>query len=381
MSETPEIKPVEPVEASKDAVKTAPESAEDKAKKEQEAAEKFKKEQDEAEKIHVEGEKAHEDDAKKADEEADAALADEVEETKDEWEAKREEAADLLEEAKESGAPAEKIAELEAQVKKIDEEGKKFEKAAAEVTDTAATEEEASEKKGLFDGLAENLKLIFETIGKFISSIFGSGVEKKETEETADSEEASDESRDDKESKEQPKGEFWEQVKELMKQYNIEDLGDYRKNFFAVMAAIGKKQEAETGVPWQVMAAQACLESGFGKHAPNFNLFGVKAQKGYTGPKAELKTKGYKDGEYFEEKSFFRVYSSIEDSIAGHAKFLKENPRYKNAFTKKDPKEFLAEVVKAKYAEDPNYLAKTTSIIDKYSHLAEEAQDEPQIIG
>lgn len=381
MGEIPEIKPIEPVEGSKDAVKTAPESAEDKAKKEKEAAEKHEEAKKTADKAHEEGDKEQAESGKKADEEADAALTDKVEETMDEWKVRHEEASDLLEQAKEEGAPAEKIAELEAQVKKLDEEGKKFEKAADAVTDAAPTEEKAEEKKGLFEGLAASLKLIFDTIGKFISSIFGTGEKKEETEETNDSEEGSDELKDDKESKEQPSGKTWEHVKELMKQYNIEDLGDYRKNFFAVMAAIGKKQEAETGVPWQVMAAQACLESGFGKHAPNFNLFGVKAQEGYTGPKAELKTKGYKDGEYFEEKSFFRVYSSIEESIADHAKFLKTQPRYKDAFTKKDPKEFLAEVVKARYAEDPNYLAKTTSIIDKYESLVKEPQNEPQIVA
>jgi SAM-dependent methyltransferase len=68
-------------------------------------------------------------------------------------------------------------------------------------------------------------------------------------------------------------------------------------------------------------------------------------------------------------KADFRVYSSIEESMADHAKFLKENPRYAEAFKTKDPKAFLEAVGKAGYATGEKYVASAWGVVEKYSSL------------
>jgi flagellum-specific peptidoglycan hydrolase FlgJ len=48
------------------------------------------------------------------------------------------------------------------------------------------------------------------------------------------------------------------------------------------------------------------------------------------------------------KKEPFRVYDTIEESFRDHARFLIENPRYKNAFQySDDPVKFALEVAKA----------------------------------
>lgn len=293
------------------------------------------------------------DEAEKAEEEADKALK--------EWEAKKKEAVDALEKAKAAKLPEEEIKKLEDALKALEEEGKQFQEA-------IEGDQKPAEKKNMFEDFADSLKTIFEAIGKFLGSFLGVDLGLGSS---AEPEEAAGEDTDEapEDDNEEPKGTVWEQVKELMKEYKIEDLGDYRKNFFAVMAAIGKKMEPDTGIPWQVMAAQACLESGYGKHAPNFNLFGIKAQAGYKGEKASLWTTEEKNGKKEKVKADFRVYSSLEESMADHAKFLKENPRYSDAFKTKDPKTFLEEIKKARYATGENYVASAWGVVEKYSSL------------
>ncbi len=276
-------------------------------------------------------------------------------------EAKTKTAKEALEKAKAAKVPEEEIKKLEAAVKALEEEGKQFQEA-------IEGDQKPAEKKNMFEGFADSIKTIFEAIGKLLGSVFGIDLGlggSTEPEESA-AEDAEETPEDDKE---EPKGTVWEQVKELMKEYKIEDLGDYKKNFFAVMAAIGKKMEPDTGIPWQVMAAQACLESGYGKHAPNFNLFGIKAQEGYKGKKASLWTTEEKNGKKEKVKADFRVYSSLEESMADHAKFLKENPIYAKAFKTKDPKTFLEEVKAAGYATADKYVASAWGIVEKYSSL------------
>ena len=149
-----------------------------------------------------------------------------------------------------------------------------------------------------------------------------------------------------------------------------------------------------TGVPFAVSLAQAAIESGWGRGLFGNNFFGIKATKDWPGQIQKLPTWEYgQTGNPVKDKikdeiiqiippvppntlhkyrvrSTFRKYNSPADSFIDHAKFLKVNPRYKNAFKYKDPYLFLKEVAKAGYATDPDYAAKLKVIIDNiYKYL------------
>ncbi|VHN01341.1 mannosyl-glycoendo-beta-N-acetylglucosaminidase family protein [Streptococcus pyogenes] len=76
-------------------------------------------------------------------------------------------------------------------------------------------------------------------------------------------------------------------------------------------------------------AAQAILESGWGKHAPHNALFGIKADSSWTGKSFDTKTQEeYQAGVVTDIVDRFRAYDSWTDSIIDHGKFLNDNPRY-----------------------------------------------------
>jgi flagellum-specific peptidoglycan hydrolase FlgJ len=78
------------------------------------------------------------------------------------------------------------------------------------------------------------------------------------------------------------------------------------------------------------------------------NYFGIKAQKGYTGKKMAFNTP--KDG---QPVNYFRVYDSVQDSIADHTKFLQVNQRYTKGgvFTATTPEAQALALQKSGYAE------------------------------
>jgi hypothetical protein len=106
---------------------------------------------------------------------------------------------------------------------------------------------------------------------------------------------------------------------------------------------------AETGspIPWEIVAAQWALESGFGKSAPNGNPFGHKASSGTTPGAKLLKTtevftpeaaaqflkvqgrtlKALKMNDtgsmtYYEAQDWFIAYDSLDDAVRGHLRIL-----------------------------------------------------------
>ncbi|SHI35971.1 Flagellum-specific peptidoglycan hydrolase FlgJ [Clostridium cavendishii DSM 21758] len=83
------------------------------------------------------------------------------------------------------------------------------------------------------------------------------------------------------------------------------------------------------GILPSILIAQAALETGWGKSelsSKSNNLFGIKADKSWKGPKVKMKTnENFKDVIYDD----FRAYSSRNESIKDYGEFLKNNKRYR----------------------------------------------------
>jgi len=135
------------------------------------------------------------------------------------------------------------------------------------------------------------------------------------------------------------------------------------------------KSKAVTGVPATPTAAQAILESGYGKNEPydsetgkrSYNLFGVKAypEKGIVGNNGYVECWTHEDINGVLEPKYpcFKAYKSHKDSFTDHADVLKL-PRYKKAFDyPTDPEKFIIEVWRGGYATDTNYIKKIIPII------------------
>ena len=126
-----------------------------------------------------------------------------------------------------------------------------------------------------------------------------------------------------------------------------------------------------TGVPPHFLVAHAALESGWGKSeprnadgSPSFNLFGIKAGKGWGGSTADASTTEYVDGQAQKTNASFRAYSSYAESFSDYANLLRNNPRYGNVVGSQDGTEFAKRLQQAGYATDPAYADKLSRIIN-----------------
>jgi flagellar protein FlgJ len=136
------------------------------------------------------------------------------------------------------------------------------------------------------------------------------------------------------------------------------------QEFIAAIAPAAQASAAKTKIPASFTVAQAAVESGWGKRCPGFNLFGIKADRSWTGPTVTTGTHENEGGVDVAITDRFRAYSNWQESLDDHARFLTENPRYRPAFQFTDGRRFASAVAKAGYATDPAYSAKIISIID-----------------
>ena len=121
-----------------------------------------------------------------------------------------------------------------------------------------------------------------------------------------------------------------------------------------------------TGIPAGFMLGQAGHETGWGRseirHADGsnaFNLFGIKANAGWTGKVAEITTTEYVGGEPRKVTAKFRAYDSYEESFRDYARLIENSPRYAQArASTASAASYAGELQRAGYATDPAYAAK-----------------------
>jgi flagellar protein FlgJ len=125
----------------------------------------------------------------------------------------------------------------------------------------------------------------------------------------------------------------------------------------------------QTGVPARFIAAQAALESNWGRNeirgadgASSHNLFGIKATSGWSGRTVEVQTTEYVNGTAGKTSEKFRAYGSDSEAFMDYARLLKS--RYKEAIAAgSDPVQFAQGLQRAGYATDPNYAEKIARVI------------------
>ena len=152
------------------------------------------------------------------------------------------------------------------------------------------------------------------------------------------------------------------------------------KDFVTALTEPAKNVEKRLNIPFEVVIAQAALETGWGQKIiktpegeSSNNLFNIKADGRWQGDKTQKETLEYVQGSMVKKKEPFRVYSSMAESVNDYVNFLSSGDRYKATLEKTgDVEQFLHSLQSAGYATDPKYAEKimgtlktVTGLLDK----------------
>ena len=137
-------------------------------------------------------------------------------------------------------------------------------------------------------------------------------------------------------------------------------------DFVTALEKSAKFVEEKLNIPFEVVIAQAALETGWGKKIiqtdqgkSSHNLFNIKADARWSGEKTHKETLEYQQGAMVKKREPFRVYQSLSESVNDYIHFLSSNDRYQSALKQADNVEhFLHNLQSAGYATDPNYANK-----------------------
>jgi len=154
--------------------------------------------------------------------------------------------------------------------------------------------------------------------------------------------------------------------------YYLRDL-NHSTSLLEKLWPLAEQAADELGTTPQVLLAQAALETGWGRYVqqlPNggssHNLFNIKADQRWSGPKVTVSTLEYADGIAKRQKAAFRSYASYADSFRDYVDFIKSNPRYQEAIDNAgDSYQFAHKLHKAGYATDPSYADKWLNILER----------------
>ncbi|PWC22144.1 flagellar assembly peptidoglycan hydrolase FlgJ [Brenneria roseae subsp. roseae] len=136
----------------------------------------------------------------------------------------------------------------------------------------------------------------------------------------------------------------------------------------------------QSGIPHQLIMAQAMLESGWGKREimtndgkTSHNIFGVKAGGNWDGEVTSVMTTEYKNGQPYKLMQDFRVYDSYLHALNDYITLLTKNARYKDVLDANSAEQAAYALQKAGYATDPKYGEKLVQIIEQIRSSAQKA--------
>ncbi|MCC5853223.1 MAG: flagellar assembly peptidoglycan hydrolase FlgJ [Alkalimonas sp.] len=143
-------------------------------------------------------------------------------------------------------------------------------------------------------------------------------------------------------------------------------------DFVARLMPAAREAASALGLDPLALVAQAALETGWGQHMirtadgeNSFNLFGIKASRGWQGDTAVVDTLEYRQGVAQKEKARFRAYASPEQSLQDYVQFIRNSARYQDALqVASDSVAYFRKLQAAGYATDPNYAEKIKSVLN-----------------
>lgn len=141
-----------------------------------------------------------------------------------------------------------------------------------------------------------------------------------------------------------------------------------KKSFIDMLMPAAIEVSKQTGVDPRIIVAQAAIETGWGKHAPGNNYFGIKSH-GKAGGNT-LATTEVIDGRPVRVNASFRGYENPAASVLGYGEFITENPRYGPFRAAQGLDAQLSALQASGYATDPNYSRKVGAVARGLPHGA-----------
>ena len=154
-------------------------------------------------------------------------------------------------------------------------------------------------------------------------------------------------------------------------------LTDEKKSFASNVFHSALTLERKIGVPAEIVAAQACQETGWGQSVPidiytgqySYNIFGIKGTG--TAGSVNCGTQEYENGGYININADFAAYNNFTECLAGYDEFLTNRSLYPydDLFGNMNVVDWAYGLESHHYATDPNYAESLLNIIDVYYGL------------
>lgn len=144
-----------------------------------------------------------------------------------------------------------------------------------------------------------------------------------------------------------------------------------REEFVREIWPLAVRAGEKLGVNPKAIVAQAALETGWGSRqirddagVSGNNLFGIKADAGWSGERVTVTTLEYEGGLPKPQRAQFRAYPDLASGFEDYVRFLQGNPRYSDALRAGGSTDVYADRLQsAGYATDPRYAEKIRSIV------------------
>ncbi|GEN23632.1 flagellar rod assembly protein FlgJ [Halomonas cupida] len=147
--------------------------------------------------------------------------------------------------------------------------------------------------------------------------------------------------------------------------------------FVARLGEPARAASRASGVPAELILAQAALETGWGRReiatqsgGNSYNLFGIKAGASWQGPTTRITTHEVVNGQRYRVEDDFRVYGSFEEAFTDYAGLISGNPRYASVTTAPDAAAAAQALQRGGYATDPAYAAKLIAVMNTMGPLS-----------
>lgn len=149
------------------------------------------------------------------------------------------------------------------------------------------------------------------------------------------------------------------------------------KDFVSALTADAKRVQDKIKVPFEVVIAQAALETGWGQKIiktesgeSSNNLFNIKADSRWSGDKTHKETLEFENGAMVKKREPFRVYDTLGESVNDYLNLLTKSERYQGALEKaENVEQFLHGIQSAGYATDPEYAKKIMATLRTVTSL------------
>ncbi|WDY57884.1 flagellar assembly peptidoglycan hydrolase FlgJ [Pseudomonas sp. PSKL.D1] len=148
------------------------------------------------------------------------------------------------------------------------------------------------------------------------------------------------------------------------------DRAAHVENFVARLADPARQAAGKSGVPAELILAQAALETDWGRRritcadgSDSHNLFGIKAGGRWQGQTTEVQTTEYVAGEAQKQVESFRVYPDAQAAFDDYARLIRSRPGYAAARNAASSSQAAVALQQGDYATDPQYASKLIAVM------------------